>query len=214
MKQKTISSIPATKLQSMGYNTQILVVDGNSTDKTREQAIKAGAEVIVEPRHGYGRAFKTGFAHAKGNIIATVDADATYPVEDLSKLVETLEQERLDFLTTNRFASMGKDAMTLRNKIGNTILSLEVRLLFGLRMRDPESGMWVFRKDILNKLRLGSDIWPFSHEIKLEACYFRKYRWREMPIHYKARSGQTKLTGGWKVGFTDLFHIMKKRLVR
>ncbi|HEX77679.1 MAG TPA: glycosyltransferase family 2 protein [Dehalococcoidia bacterium] len=213
--ERTISAIPRPELEGMGYKVQILVVDGGSEDSTRERAIKAGAEVIIEPRRGYGRAYKTGFAHAEGDIIATADADGTYPVEDIPSLVKTLKEENLDFLTTNRFAFMEKGAMSFRNKIGNTILYLAMRILFRLKMRDPESGMWVFKKNILGKAKLGSDTWPLSHELKIEACYFNKCRWKEVPIQYKRRFGKTKLLGsGWKVGFTDLFHLIKKRMIR
>jgi glycosyltransferase involved in cell wall biosynthesis len=209
----TIKAVPKDELERMGYEVQILVVDNGSHDGTGELARKAGAEVIFEPRRGYGNAFKAGFARATGDIIATADADLTYPIEDIPKLVTMLEVEKLDFLTTNRFALMEKNAMSFRNKVGNTLLALTTRILFGLKMRDPESGMWVFRKGILNELKLNSDIWPFSHEVKIEACYFNKCRWREVPVRYRARSGKTKLPG-WKVGFVDLLHLIKKRMFR
>lgn len=208
----TISAIPRTELEAMGYEVQILVVDGNSNDRTRELAREAGAEVIVEPRRGYGIAFKTGFAHAKSDIIATADADATYPVDDIPRLVQTLEREGLDFLTTNRFALMSKDAMSFRNKIGNTILTLTTRILFQLNIKDCQSGMWVFRKSILDRLVLRSNT-PFSQEIKIEACHFARCRWREVPIKYYPRLGKAKC-GGWKVGFTNLGDLLKKRLIR
>jgi hypothetical protein len=210
----TIQAIPRGELEGKGYQVQILVVDNGSEDGTAEVARKAGAEVVHEPGRGYGRAFKTGFAHARGEIICTADADATYPVEDIPRLVGILEQEGLDFLTTNRFGQMSESAMVSRNKVGNSILSLAIRVLFGLKLRDPESGMWVFRKDILNGARLGSDTWPFSHEIKLEALYFSRCRWREVPIQYRNRIGETKLSSGWTVGFIVLFHMIKKRVRR
>ena len=211
---KTIRAVPKDILEGMGYRMQILVVDGNSDDGTIELAREAGADVIIEPRRGYGRAYKTGFAYAEGDIIATADADGTYPMEDIPRLVSILEEEKLDFLTTNRFALMEKGVMSFKHKAGNKILAWETKLLFGLNIKDPESGMWVFKKDILDKLRLGSDIWPFSHELKIEACYFAKCRWKEVPIQYGVRLGKTKLLGGWKTGFTDLFHIIKKRIIR
>jgi len=211
---KTIHSIPKSELEKIGYNVQILVVDNGSNDGTAELARKAGAEVVFEPRRGYGRAFKAGFAHAKGDIIVTTDADLTYPVEDIPRLLKIFMKENLDFLTTNRFALLEKGAMSFRNKLGNKVLSLAVRFLFQLNLRDPESGMWVFKRSLLDKLKLSSDIWPFSHEIKLEACYFNKHRWKEVPISYRPRVGNTKLLSGWKVGFTDLFHIIKKRFSR
>jgi len=216
--EKTIRAIPKSELGSAGYEVQILVVDGGSDDGTAELAREAGAEVIIEPRRGYGRAYKTGFAAAKGDIIVTTDADSTYPTEDIPRLVQMLEDEKLDFITSNRFALMEKGAMSFRNKVGNMVLARETRLLFGLNMKDPESGMWVFRRNLLDRLKLNSNNNTFSHEIKIEACYFNKCRWREVPIRYEARSGgSAKLTSGWrgwKAGFADLFHIAKKRIVR
>lgn len=211
---KVIQAIPKAKLEDMGYKVQVLVVDNGSSDGTGELARKAGAEVILHIQRGYGNAIKAGFAYARGDIIATADADLTYPVEDLPRLVQILDEENLGFLTTNRFALMDENAMSLRNKVGNTVLSLAVKTLFRLNLKDPESGMWVFRKYILDGAKLGSGSWPFSHELKLEACYFNKCRWKEVPIQYKARAGKTKLLNGWNVGSTDLFHIIKKRLFR
>ena len=212
--EKTVKAAPTAELAAMGYRTQIVVVDNDSLDDTGVRAQKAGAEVIREPRRGYGRAYKTGFANAEGDIIATCDADATYPLESIPELVKILEMESLDFITTNRFPLMENGAMSFRNKLGNTILSIAVRLIFGLKMRDPESGMWVFRKNILDNMRLDSNIWPFSHELKLEACYYNKYRWKEVPIRYKARAGNSKLLRGWLVGVLDLYHIIKMRITR
>jgi len=210
--EQTIRAIPKEALERMDYEVQILVVDNDSNDGTGELAKKAGAEVIFEPKHGYGSAYKAGFAYARGDVIATADADATYPVEDIPRLVEILEKENLDFLTTDRFALMDKNAMSSRNKVGNTILSLTMRLLFGLDIKDSQSGMWVFKRNILSKLRLTSNT-PLSQELKIEACHFAKCRWREILIRYQPRTGKAKL-GGWKVGTTNLLHLFKKRLVR
>jgi len=208
-----IRAIPKNGLEKTGFDVQILVVDGNSRDRTRELATKAGAEVIVEPRRGYGRAYKTGFACATGEIIATADADLTYPVEDIAEFARMLREENLDFITTNRFAYMDKDAMSFRNRIGNGVLNLAARLLFRLSIKDSQSGMWVFKKDILDNLALKSDKMSFSEELKIEACYFAKCRWREMPIQYKARVGKIKLRG-WRDGFRNLFYLIKKKIIR
>ncbi len=198
-----IRAIPKSELERMGFDVQILVVDGNSQDRTRELVTKAGTEVIVEPRRGYGRAYKTGFAKASGDIIATADADLTYPVEDIPKFVKVLQEENLDFITTNCFAYMEKNAMSLRNRIGNGVLNLATRLLFRLNLKDSQSGMWVFRKDILDSLVLKSDKMSLSEELKIEACHFARCRWKEMPIQYRPRVGKVKLKT-WKDGFGNL----------
>lgn len=209
----TIKAIPKNELEGMGYEVQILVVDNGSDDGTGELARKAGAEVVFESRRGYGNACKAGFARATGDIIATADADLTYPIEDIPKLVKMLEVEKLDFLTTNRFALMEKNAMSFQNKVGNMILSLTARLLFRLNIRDSQSGMWVFRRSVLDKMVLRFDSMAFSQELKIEACHFIKCRWKEVPIRYRARAGKAKLRS-WRDGFGNLFHLMKKRVMR
>lgn len=210
---KTIQAIPSRELERMGYKVQIVVVDNGSEDKTGEIAKRAGARVVFEPRRGYGRAYKTGFASAAGDIIATADADLTYPVEEIPRLVQLLEKENLDFITTNRFAEMDKDAMSRRNRLGNSVLNLAMRLLFRIDIADSQSGMWVFRKSILDKVILRSDGMPLSEELKLEACYFAKGRWKELPIKYRARVGKIKLRA-WRDGLRNLAYLMRKRIVR
>jgi glycosyltransferase involved in cell wall biosynthesis len=210
--ERTISAIPRAELQKMGYDVQVLVVNGDDKDGTGELARRAGAEVIDEPRRGYGQAFKTGFARARGDIIATADADATYPVEDIPGLVQILENEDLDFITTNRFAFLDDDAMSRRNRVGNAVLTLTMMALFRLKIKDCQSGMWVFRKNILGRLKLRSNT-PLSQEIKIEACHYAGCRWKEVPIKYKSRLGRAKC-GGWKVGFTNFCDLIRKRVVR
>ena len=210
--EKTVRAIPQAEIDKIGYHTQVLVVDNGSEDATADLAAKAGAVVVSEPNRGYGTALKKGFAAADGDVIVTADADATYPLEDIPRLVQILDSENLDFITTNRFALLQKEAMSNRNKVGNAMLSWTMRLLFRLRIEDSQSGMWVFRKSILEKLKLSSNT-PLSQEIKIEACHFARCRWREVPIQYRPRSGKAKL-GGWKVGTGNLIHLMKKRLRR
>ena len=79
-----------------------LIIDGNSTDKTRELAEQEGATVYLEPRKGYGRAYRTGFAMAPGEIIVTMDADCTYPGEEVPRLVKKLIEEYLSWITCDR----------------------------------------------------------------------------------------------------------------
>jgi hypothetical protein len=211
--ERVVQAIPKNLLYEMGFEVQILVVDNGSEDRTGELARKGGAEVVFEPARGYGRAYKTGFDRAQGQIIATADADMTYPVEDIPRLVAILEKDDLDFITTNRFTHLGQDVMSFRNKLGNGILNVTTRILFSIDLRDSQSGMWVFRKDLLGRMKLKSDGMAFSEEIKIEACHFAKCCWRELPIEYRPRVGRVKLRGWWH-GFGNLFHLIKKRIVR
>ncbi len=190
------------------YQWEIIIVDGDSRDGTREIAREKGAKVVVEKRKGYGRAYKTGFSEATGDIIVTMDGDDTYPAEDIPKLVDYLLDNNLDFISCERFSRMQKGAMSLTHKVGNKILTLATRILFGVKIKDSQSGMWVFRREILKDLNLTSDGMPFSEEIKIEA--WRKFRCQEVPIEYRERKGEVKLNT-WKDGMENLKFLFKKR---
>lgn len=190
-------------------NYEIVVVDTESKDKTVEIAISKGARVIDEPRRGYGRAYKTGFENAKGEILATLDADCTYPAEDIPGLVKTLEDENLDFITTDRLSKMDKGVMSAKHRLGNWILKVTTNLLFRMRIKDSQSGMWVFRKSIIEKIQLTSDGMPLSEEIKIEA-WRKGLKAKEVPIVYRMRKGEAKLQS-WQDGFKNLKFLFKKR---
>lgn len=207
--EKSIGSVIDDVKKVLGPRLQeILVVDTNSKDRTREIAVERGAVLVDEPRRGYGRAYRTGFERASGEFIATLDADMTYPAAEIPSLVDMLESKGLDFITTNRFANLEKGAMGLKHRFGNWVLSATARLLFRVRFKDSQSGMWVFRRSILKDLSLESDWMALSEEIKIEA--FRKFRAAEVPITYRARVGDAKLSS-WNDGFGNLKYLFKKR---
>lgn len=193
-------------------DVEIIVVDGNSTDATREIAKEKGANVIIEPRKGYGRAYKTGLTKATGEIIVTGDADATYPFEIAHEYVDILLKEDLDFITTNRFAGLEKGAMSFKHFFGNFILSSALRLLFGLKIKDSQSGMWIIRKEALNKIKNLEDLsdgMAFSEEIKIEM--FKKARAREIDSYLYEREGKAKIQS-WRDGWKNLIYLFEKRM--
>ena len=187
---------------------EVIVVDTNSRDRTREIASSLGAVVVDEPRRGYGRAYKTGFEKSTGDVIATLDADMTYPASDIPAMVEKLYTEGLDFITTDRFARMEEGAMGAKHRLGNWMLSTATRLLFRVKIRDSQSGMWVFRRSLLDKVTLESDGMAMSEEIKIEA--FKNSKAVEIPITYRVRIGEVKLNS-WRDGLGNLRFLFKKR---
>ncbi len=98
--------------------------------------------------------------------------------------------------------------MSFTHKIGNRILTLTTRILFGVKIKDSQSGMWIFRHKILKSLNLTSDGMPFSEEIKIEA--WRKFKCAEVPIEYRERKGEVKLST-WKDGLGNLKFLFRKR---
>jgi glycosyltransferase involved in cell wall biosynthesis len=188
----TLASIPVDELRAADVAVEVLVVDNGSTDATAQLASDHGARVLIQPVRGYGNAYKVGFANCLGEVIATGDADRTYPFEILPEALELFQAERLDFLSTNRLGALRREAMTRSHVWGNRALSTLTRLLFDLPFRDSQSGMWIFRRHVWTQSRVLSGGMAFSQELKIEA--FRNgFRCGELPIDYRPRGGEKKL---------------------
>lgn len=188
---------------------EIVVVDNNCTDRTAEVATSLGARVVAEKRPGYGAAYKAGLAAATGDVVITMDGDGTYPPEEIARLVDVLADRKWDFLSASRFPLVDPKAMGWTNRMGNWVLTVTAMLLFFVPIRDSQSGMWVFRRAVLPKLKLTSDGMPFSQEIKLEAI-LRGCRFGEEHIPYGARIGEVKLQK-WRDGWLNLLFLVRKR---
>lgn len=197
---------------------ELLVIDGASTDGTGEIAEREGARVVTERRRGYGRAYWTGFEASQGDVIATMDGDGTYPVAEFPKLVQMLLDEQLDFITTDRLAHLEERAMTMEHRIGNWVLNTFLRIAYAhyLReagnppLRDSQSGMWVFRRSVLERVRITQDGMPMSEELKLEVI-LNGLRFKEVPIPYAERwAGPPKLSS-YRDGRANLEFLLAKR---
>lgn len=189
---------------------EIIVVDNNSTDRTPEIARGLGARVVFEPARGYGRAYLTGFKHCSGDIIVTMDGDGTYPLESIPDLAAHLLENELDFISGSRFPLENPEAMYFLNRLGNRAITFLFCVLMGERIKDSCSGMWVFKKEILESMDLGHAGMPFSHELKMEAIANEKIIFVERPIGYRPRFGETKLRK-WRDGFQTIIFLFQKR---
>ncbi|HKQ22793.1 MAG TPA: glycosyltransferase family 2 protein [Nitrososphaeraceae archaeon] len=172
--KKTIQSIPHRRILELGYNLEIIIIDGNSTDLTREVAERMGTTVILEKRRGYGRAFKTGFSEAKGDILVTLDADRTYPAELIPEYIRSLNEKGLDFITVNRFSEIQDGAMAPYHRFGNNVLSMFMRISYSVEVRDSQSGMWIMSRDFINRINIASDGFSMPEEINIIAFTFFK----------------------------------------
>lgn len=207
---RTIALIPDEKLKEAGYDYEILVVDGGSRDNTPEAARSMGAKVLSSEK-GYGRQYRLGFDNAQGEIIVTADSDCSYPMEEIPELLNILITENLDFISTNRFAFMDHDSMLPVNRFGNRVLTFIANLLFSFSLKDSQSGMWIFRKAILEKINLTSKGMSLSQEIKIKA--FSNFKSREVDSSYRKRIGKVKLRI-FIDGLDNLFQLVKMRVCR
>ena len=189
---------------------EVVVVDNNCTDRTAEVATSLGARVVAEKRPGYGAAYKAGFRAATGDVVVTLDGDGTYPPERIPELVAALQTRHLDFISARRFPLSDARAMPFTNRLGNWVLTVAAGALFFRPLKDSQSGMWVFRRAILPRLKLTSDGMAFSEELKLEVMLHRDLRFAEIHIPYAMRIGDVKLRK-WRDGWENLSFLVRKR---
>ena len=180
-------------IERSGRTGEVIVVDNGSSDRSAEVAADHGATVVLEPRRGYGRAYLTGIAHARGEAIVMADADGTYPVEELGGFVDALDEGK-DLVLGSRFEGrIHEGAMPWSNRwIGNPILTGLLNRLFGIHVSDAHCGMRAVRRSALAALDLHSTGMEFASEMVFKAVR-RNLEVGEIPIDYFPRTGDSKL---------------------
>jgi dolichol-phosphate hexosyltransferase len=189
---------------------EVVVADNGSIDKTAEVARAHGAVVAVEPRRGYGNAHMAGYRAASKDVIVTADGDGTYPLESITALVDCLLDDGVGFVSGSRFPLQNPAAMAFTNYVGNTAITWWMTILFKQKFCDGLSGMWCFKRAHFPEMHLVSKGWNFSEEIKLEAALHPRIGFRECPIPYHVRVGDTKLMP-WRVGVENILFLFAKR---
>jgi glycosyltransferase involved in cell wall biosynthesis len=194
--EKAVGNVVEQALEGIrrsGRTGEVIVVDNGSTDASAEAAAAHGARVVSEPRRGYGSAYLTGLAEARGEYIVMGDADETYPLQELVPFVERLEAGD-DLVIGSRFqGTIHGNAMPRLNRlVGNPILTGMLNVLFGVKVSDAHCGMRAVRKDAVTALDLHSTGMEFASEMVFKA-YRRGLRVSELPIDYFPRTGESKL---------------------
>jgi dolichol-phosphate mannosyltransferase len=174
----------------------VLVVDGNSTDKTVEIARRMGAEVLVQSGRGKGAAVGQAIMHVNVGVkyVILIDADYTYPSAYLPEMVRILEENpRVGMVCGNRFGdqlNLGELHSILY--FGNRLLAFTHNFFNGVDLKDPLTGFRVVRWDILRDWKPKSK--GFDLEVELNHQVERKgYSILEIPVEYRARLGEKKL---------------------
>jgi len=174
----------------------VLVVDGNSSDRTVEIAKNMGAKVVCQDGVGKGDALNKALQNADVNAdyIILTDADYTYPAEYVPEMIKILEENPLIGMVCGNRLSGQVDKEALHNvfHIGNKLLALAHSMLNGVPLQDPLTGLRVIRAEILRGRLLKSK--SFDIEVELNHLVGQLgFTIREIPIHYRARLGEKKL---------------------
>jgi dolichol-phosphate mannosyltransferase len=185
------------EMQKVLKNTYLVVVDGNSVDRTIEIAKNMGADVLLQEGKGKGDAMFQGFKQlgTKVPYVVFTDADYTYPAEYVPGMIEVLEQNpRVGMVIGNRFKGELNNSKTITNPfyLGNKLFAFAQLVMNGVNLEDPLSGLRVVRSDILEGWKPKSK--GFDVEAEMNALVRRKgYRTVEVPIDYRDRMGEKKL---------------------
>jgi len=191
-----------------GRDVEVIVVESNSTDGTREilEAFRTEPRVRIlwqERPRGKGNAVRAGLPHASHEVITIHDADTEYDSADLLRLLEPIEAGRTSLVLGSRHTP-GAPVRTFTNSwwrapvmnVAHRFFTGLFNLLHGTRLRDPETMFKVFRREAIAGVRLRSDRFELDYEL-LGALIRRGCRPVELPVAYRSRD----FTAGKKIRF-------------
>ncbi len=200
-----------SELQDVLDKPYLVVVDGNSVDRTIEIAKNMGADVLLQEGIGKGDAMFQGFHNIGSKVpyVVFTDADYTYPAEYIPEMVEILEKNPdVGMVIGNRFKGELNDSKSVANPfyLGNKMFAFAQLIMNGVNLGDPLSGLRVVRSELLDAWKPKSK--GFDVEAEMNAVVGRSgYRIVEIPINYRSRLGEKKLKLRHGLG------IMKRILV-
>lgn len=175
--------------------SEILVVDGGSTDGTREIAAAAGARVLSERRRGYGRACRVGLhAVTHPDIVVFLDADYGDRPAEIERLIEPIRRGAADMVIGSRLTgALQPGALPWHSRLGNRLAAWLMGLAFGVRLTDLGPFRAV-RYDLVRAMPLLEDTygWPVEMIARLARAGGRVV---EVPVSYHPRIGTSKITG-------------------
>lgn len=187
----------------------IFVIDGRSIDKTVEIAKDCGAQILQQTGIGKGDAIAEGIKHIGFNIdyVVITDADYTYPAEYISQMIDILETNpNIGMVCGNRFnGKVDEKAQNHLFYFGNLLLAWSHKMVNGINLKDPLTGLRVIRAEIFRDWKVKSK--GFDIEIELNSQVIKSgFKITEVPIHYRCRLGEKKLKA--RHGFEILKRII------
>lgn len=194
---------------------EIIVVDGGSLDGTAEIAERTGARVLIEKNTGYGNAIYQGVKLLDSNVqyVVFTDADFTYPAKFIPEMLKILEGNNdVGMVIGSRFKGKTFAESNIKPlSIANKVISGALRTLHGIELDDPLSNFRVIRAGLLREWKPKSK--GFDIEVEINHYVERQgYRIVEIPIHYRPRIGEKKLSV--KHGLSILSRILRMELER
>jgi glycosyltransferase involved in cell wall biosynthesis len=194
------------------YADEVLVIDGHSTDRTRDLAVAHGARVELDGGKGKGEALRRSLEVATGEIVVFIDADGSHDPKDIPALVGPITADKADMVIGSR-GKGGSDELhgTLEQFIrysGSQIIMLAINYRFGSRLTDSQNGFRAIRRDVGRKLGLKSNLTTIEQEMLMRALKLG-YRVDEVPTHEFERRWGTSKVRVWKLWAAYLWSLLR-----
>jgi len=202
------------KVRRVPIEKEIIIVDGNSIDGTREILKKQeqfpDTRVIYEPaRRGRGKAIKEGLKIANGDIVIFQDADLELDPADYPKLIAPIENGNAQVVFGSRFLR-GKPKMRFLQYWGNKLINFFVNTLYGTNLTDVETCYQVFPLSVIREIEVHNNDFAFTVELTIKLIK-RGFKILEIPITYIPRGRLEGKKIYWKDGIVSLYTIFKYR---
>ncbi|MBS2036052.1 glycosyltransferase family 2 protein [bacterium] len=178
---------------------EILVADNGSTDRTADLAHEGGARVIPVPRRGYGYACLEALRHLSPQVdtVAFMDADGSDFPEELSKLLQPLMNGQAELVVGSRISGESlPGALQVHQYWGNRLACALIGQLYGARVTDL-GPFRVIRRGLLERLAMQPAAYRWTTEMLVKALRLGA-RYQEVPVRYRPRLGESKISGNWK----------------
>jgi dolichol-phosphate mannosyltransferase len=194
------------------HATEILVIDGHSTDRTREIAMAKGARVVLDAGRGKGEALRRSFTEARQDILVFIDADGSHDPNDIPRLVEPIRRGQADLVIASRTRG-GSDelhgtAEQLCRYVGSQLIMLAINYRWRVRLTDSQNGFRAIRRDVVIGLGLKSDRTTIEQEMLMRALK-HGVRVVEVPSHeFERRWGVSKVNV-WRLWFAYLWSLVR-----
>jgi glycosyltransferase involved in cell wall biosynthesis len=210
--KETLQTI-VQRVQAVPIEKEIVIVDDNSTDGTKEilkNMQGEGIEVLYhETNRGKGAALRTGFQHASGDWVIVQDADLEYDPQDYLKLLQPILEGTADVVYGSRFAGQNRNMMSL-HRFGNQFLTFVTNVLYGTSITDMETCYKLFKAQLVKDIKIECNRFNFEPEITAKILR-RKLRIVEIPISYSGRKSSEGKKITWRDGFAALWALFKYR---